>query len=115
MRGRQCVFSPFGKPITVEGTSFGGAREMYCNKVYFGKWFRMDPRDVVVDIGAGGGEFAVLAATHAERVVATEAQSELLTICRQGVGRFLAWVLMGSDLTVKDSRVNGETGSLCVE
>lgn len=76
MTGRYCVFRPFEKNIKIDGEYFALAREIYCQKCYFTPpGFSISPNDIVVDLGANVGVFTVLAALHARKVIAIEAQS----------------------------------------
>lgn len=68
-------FRVLGETIELPGSAFGGAREMYCKKVYFAEQpVTLRPTDVVVDLGANQGLFTLLAALKCRRVVAVEAQ-----------------------------------------
>ncbi len=72
-----------GETISLQGVSFGGARELYGRQVYFAlPEFRLRPTDVVVDLGANIGVFTTLAGRLASKVVAVEAQSEFLQLIR---------------------------------
>ncbi|MBI3766237.1 MAG: FkbM family methyltransferase [Ignavibacteriales bacterium] len=76
MAAKGRTFKVFGKNIHLDGALFGGAREIYGRKVYFAlPDFFLKPTDIVVDLGANAGVFAVLAALLAEKVIAVEAQS----------------------------------------
>ncbi|MBI3743806.1 MAG: FkbM family methyltransferase [Chloroflexi bacterium] len=86
MAGRDWVFTPLGKPIAVEGDHFGTARELYARKAYFlAPGFGLAGTDIVVDLGAHRGMFTALAALHAARVVAVEAQKEFMPAIRSTV------------------------------
>ncbi|MGR8998180.1 MAG: FkbM family methyltransferase [Gammaproteobacteria bacterium] len=79
MVGRLCSFHPFQKNITLDGLYFDLAREIYCQKCYFlFPEYQITPSDCVVDLGSNAGVFTVLAALHANRVVAVEAQSRFI-------------------------------------
>jgi FkbM family methyltransferase len=77
MAGRNWTFRPQpGVRISLPGSAFGGAREMYCRSVYAARAGYAPARgDTVVDLGAGEGLFSVLAAAAgASRVLAVEAR-----------------------------------------
>lgn len=79
MAPRNCCFRPFGKKIIISGQHFGLAREIYCSKFYFiPAGFEIPENGVVIDLGANVGIFTILAALHARKVIAVEAQSEFL-------------------------------------
>jgi FkbM family methyltransferase len=77
MAGRDWTFRPQpGVRVTLPGAAFGGAREMYCRRVYAARPGYAPARgESVVDLGANQGLFSVLAAAAgASRVIAVEAQ-----------------------------------------
>jgi FkbM family methyltransferase len=72
--------------VTLPAGTFGGAREMYCRRVYFRPpGFTINPFDVVVDLGANQGLFSVLAASAGARVVAIEAQGGFCELMRRNL------------------------------
>ena len=76
MAGRYCSFRPFGEEISIKGDYFGVVRDIYCRKCYFIPTnFGISLNDLVVDLGANAGVFTILAALHADKVIAVEAQS----------------------------------------
>ncbi len=76
MGGRSWTFQPVpGTWITLPGPAFGGAREMYCRGVYWGRpGYAPAAGENVVDLGANQGLFSVFAAAAGARVLAVEAQ-----------------------------------------
>lgn len=81
MAARRRRFQVDGRSVSLDGSYFGAAREIYARGVYFRRpGFQLTSTDVVVDLGAHAGLFTVLAATLAERVIAVEAQSGLLDV-----------------------------------
>lgn len=77
MWGRECVFRIFGKKIVIDGAWFGYANEIYVRKVYFSPPdFRIKRNDIVIDLGASGGIFSILAALLGKRVIAVESDAE---------------------------------------
>ena len=80
MWGRPCRFRVFGKEILLDGKYLGYASEIYARKVYFAlPNFRLKDGDMVVDLGADGGVFSILAAKFASRVIAVEAQKDSIS------------------------------------
>jgi FkbM family methyltransferase len=108
MRGRLWRFRPLpGVEVVVTGDAFGGAREMYCRRVYFARpGFAPRPGDRVVDLGANLGLFTVLAAKAGAGVIAVEAQ--------RGFGPLIAehcrLNAVGSSVQVLHAIVGGTTG-----
>jgi len=76
MATRDHTFRPLrGVAVTLPGTAFGGAREMYCRGVYHAlPGYAPGPGEVVIDLGANQGLFSVLAARAGADVIAVEAQ-----------------------------------------
>ena len=76
---KSCCFLPLpDTEILLPGTSFSGAREMYCRRVYFAEpSVQLHSDDVVIDLGANQGLFSLLASKVASRVISVEAQSEM--------------------------------------
>ncbi len=76
MATRSHTFQPLpGVQVTLPGTAFGGAREMYCRGVYHAiPGYAPAPGEVVVDLGANQGLFSTLAARTGADVIAVEAQ-----------------------------------------
>jgi len=77
MVGRDWTFRPqSGVRIRLPGSAFGGARKMYCRRVYTARpGFAPARGESVVDLGANQGLFSVLAASAgASRVLAVDAQ-----------------------------------------
>lgn len=108
MRGRRWRFRPLPDvEVVVTGDAFGGAREMYCRRVYFARpGFAPGPGDRVVDLGANLGLFTVLAAKAGARVIAVEAQ--------RGFGPLIAehcrLNAVGPSVQVLHAIVGGTTG-----
>lgn len=74
--GLTCVVQTPIAHVRVPGSMFSGAREMYCRGVYWPTpTFYPRNSDVVLDLGANVGLYAVHAARVGARVVAVEAQS----------------------------------------
>ncbi len=97
MPGRLYQFRPFPgtRAVTLDsrqgddpGAVLGGAREMYCRRVYFpDARFFISPGDVVVDLGANIGLFTVMAACLGAQVNAYEAQSGFVSLLHQNLRR----------------------------
>jgi FkbM family methyltransferase len=76
MGGRRRTFKVYEQLISLDGSLFGAAREIYGRQVYFAlPGFTLKPEDVVVDLGANVGVFTTLAARLGKKVIAVEAQS----------------------------------------
>lgn len=74
MAGRNCVFRINGQDIRLDGKYFGYASEIYGRKVYFAlPKFKLPRGGIIVDLGADGGVFTVLAALFNNKVIAVEA------------------------------------------
>lgn len=83
MRGRTIRFFVDGTEVTLSGSDFSGAREMYCRRVYFAsRMVQLQPGGTVIDLGANVGLFTTLAARRGCRVIAVEAQDELVRLAR---------------------------------
>lgn len=80
MEGRDYTFTVFGKSVTLNGKYFGRVTELYARGVYFSlpEFKLRDEMEVIVDLGANTGTFAVLAAKFAKKVIAVEADRRLL-------------------------------------
>lgn len=89
MRGRSCTFTPIaGRSISLDGSHFSGAREMYCRRVYFRvPGFDITANDVVVDVGANRGLFTTMAAVYGRRVLAIEAQQSFVPAIKDNLER----------------------------
>ena len=77
MWGHETTFRIGRRRIVLPGRWFGYAAEIYARRVY--TWFPgfgIRPTDVVVDLGAAGGVFSVLAGSLGKRVIAVEAEGE---------------------------------------
>jgi FkbM family methyltransferase len=107
----------YGSPFVVYGPAvISGVREIYVRDVYLrAGWLRVEPGDLVLDLGANMGNFTNLAlASHASvRVVAVEPSKALNDVFRKSislnpgfidrvvllqafVGAMLDWQLMAS-------------------
>ncbi|OHV20141.1 methyltransferase FkbM [Parafrankia soli] len=105
MAGREWTFRPLdGVKITLPGTAFGGAREMYCRGVYFAlPGYAPAAGEVVVDLGANQGLFSVLAARAGADVIAVEAQ--------RGFAALLARHARANDVSHRIQLVHALVGS----
>ena len=75
MRGYQCVFHAFGKRIIIDGKWLGYAMGSYIRPDYFlPPHYILKEGMTVVDLGASGGDFAILAALFGGKVIAIEAK-----------------------------------------
>jgi FkbM family methyltransferase len=100
-------FNVDGTTINLDGKYFGGAREMYCRRVYFqGRPMTLHPDDTVIDLGANMGLFTLLAATRCRRVVAVEAQAGFA----REIESLLASKGLASKAHVENVLVGGATG-----
>jgi FkbM family methyltransferase len=85
MEGRDYVFTISGKRIVLGGQYFGRATELYARGVYnvLPEFRLRDGMNVVVDLGAHIGDFSILAAKFAKKVIAVEADSAFIEIIRE--------------------------------
>lgn len=109
VRPRQGNFRINGSRVSLPGTHFSGAREMYCRDVYRFRHreFGIGPGMSVVDLGANIGLFSLYAAVAGATVLAVEAQSGFTStfhdlMARNGVTERvqLRQVLVGSGIGV---------------
>jgi FkbM family methyltransferase len=75
MAGRTCTFLVGGRAVTLDGLTFGLAREIYGRRSYFLNRSEIRRGDLVIDLGANAGVFSILAARFGARVIAVEAQA----------------------------------------
>lgn len=105
MAGRRCVFRVFGRKIVLDGKWFGYASEIYGRKVYFAvPGFELRPNMMVVDLGASGGIFTVLAAKICKQVYAVEARQDSFRELTENIKRNncadnteAVWGMVGAD------------------
>ncbi|MDO8557241.1 MAG: FkbM family methyltransferase [Candidatus Jorgensenbacteria bacterium] len=85
MIGRNYAFTISGKQAVLRGEDFGRATELYARGVYNAlPEFRLhDGMGVIVDLGANVGDFTVLAAKFAKKVIAVEADKALIETIRE--------------------------------
>lgn len=85
MEGRNYEFKVFGRKVVLEGRYFGRATELYARKVYNAlPGFELhDGMGAIVDLGANVGDFTVLAAKFAKKVIAVEAEESLAEEMRE--------------------------------
>ncbi len=82
LSGRDCKFSAgSNRSVVLDGAYLGVGIEVLCRRVYsMHPGFEIHERDLVVDLGAGIGEFSVLAAVCGADVISVEAQARLRPI-----------------------------------
>lgn len=88
-RKRLCHFDTKGRGIVLQGSCFGLVREIYGQQCYLPplEGFHIKPSDHVIDLGANVGVFTMLAANTGGKVIAVEAQSELLEALKVNLNR----------------------------
>jgi FkbM family methyltransferase len=97
----------FGTEFQLAGRHFALAREIYGRQPYFASpHFRIRPGDIVVDLGANEGLFAMLAAKLGARVLAIEAQPVLANNTRA----LLAENFLADRVVVVQGLVGASTG-----
>lgn len=122
MGGRCWTFDVAGVSVIVDGSSFGGARELYVRKLYLpSPEFRIRAGDRVVDLGSNAGLFSIFAAASGARVVAVDAQSGFAAAvdenarrnrCRDRITFEAAMVGSGGAFSAPEDALRGSHGEV---